>query len=324
MKVHAAILAVAFSAVATAQTSQAPVQLQHVDVTNMDSSASPCDNFYQYVCGKMNSANPIPPDQIFWGVGGVLEEWNNQVLRGILEKNQAPVASRTPNEQKIGDFYASCVDQAKENKDDLPTIQPLLARIDGMRDKREIATVLAAMHSSFDRAWEGNDNQTASALFGFGQQADYNDVDHVVAGLDQGGLGMPSRDFYLKDDEQSKTVREEYVKLIEALLNLGGTSRADAAKDAGIIMRIETAMAKAQMDNISRRDPAKVNNRYTPAQLKALVPNLDWNAYMSAIGAPVVPLYEVTAPGILPRTQPATRARGSRLLEDLSAVAPVA
>ena len=223
--------------------------------------------------------------------GGV----DNQVLRGILEKNQAPSASRTPNEQKIGDFYASCVDQAKESKDDLPTIQPLLARIDGMRDKREIAAVLAAMHSSFDRTWEGNDNQTPSALFGFGQQADYNDVNRVIAGLDQGGLGMPNRDFYLKDDEQSKTVRADYVKLIEALLNLGGMSQANAAKDANIIMRIETAMAKAQMDNITRRDPAKVNNRYTPAQLKAFVPNFDWDAYMSAIAAPAVPLYEVSS-----------------------------
>ncbi len=296
MKIHAAVIVVALSGLAAAQTSQSPVQLQHVDVTNMDSSISPCDNFYQYVCAKMNAANPIPPDQVFWGVGGVLEEWNNQILRGILEKNQAPNASRTANEQKIGDFYASCVDQAKESKDDLPTIQPLLARIDGMRDKREIAAVLAAMHSSFDRTWEGNDNQTPSALFGFGQQADYNDVNRVIAGLDQGGLGMPNRDFYLKDDEQSKTVRADYVKLIEALLNLGGMSQANAAKDANIIMRIETAMAKAQMDNITRRDPAKVNNRYTPAQLKAFVPNFDWDAYMSAIAAPAVPLYEVSSP----------------------------
>ena len=170
MKIHTAVIVVALSALAAAQTPQAPVQLQHVDVTNMDSSVGPCDNFYQYVCAKMNAANPIPPDQVFWGVGGELQEWNNQVLRGILEKNQAPSASRTPNEQKIGDFYASCVDQAKRSKDDLPTIQPLLARIDGMRDKREIATVLAAMHSSFDRAWEGNDNQTPAALFGLGSK----------------------------------------------------------------------------------------------------------------------------------------------------------
>ena len=297
MKILAAIFAIAVpAALATAQSAQAPVELQHVDVTNMDSSVSPCDNFYEYVCGRMNAANPIPPDQIFWGVGGELQEWNNQVLRGFLEKNEAASASRTPNEQKIGDLYASCVDQATEKKDDLSTIQPLLARIDGMGDKHDIAAVLAVIHSSFGRAWEGGDNQTAAAMFGYGPQADYNDVDRVVGGLDQGGLGMPNRDYYLKDDEESSKVRAEYVKLIEALLGLGGTNPADAQKDATIIMRIETAMAKTQMDNITRRDPNKVNNRFTPAQIKALVPNFDLDAYLSGIGAPSVPLYEVTSP----------------------------
>ncbi len=141
MKIHAVAVAIALPiAFAGAQAPQSPIQLQHVDVTNMDTSVSPCDNFYQYVCGKMNAANPIPPDQIFWGVGGVLEEWNNQVLRGILEKNEAASASRTPNEQKIGDFYASCVNQATEKKDDFAGPSAiLLARIDGMHDKREIA-----------------------------------------------------------------------------------------------------------------------------------------------------------------------------------------
>ncbi|WP_348261470.1 M13 family metallopeptidase [Telmatobacter sp. DSM 110680] len=297
MKTCALVLAGALPiALAGAQAPQAPIQLQHVDVTNMDTSVSPCDNFYQYVCGKVNAANPIPPDQVFWGVGGELQEWNDQVLRGILEKNEAASATRTPNEQKIGDFYASCVDQTTEKKDDFAVLQPLLAQIDGMHDKREIATVLAAMHSSFDSAWQGNDNQTAAALFGYGQQADYNNVDHVVAGLDQGGLGMPNRDFYLKEDEQSKNIREDYMKWIEALLGLGGTSAADATKDAATIMRIETALAKAQMDNITRRDPNKVNNRFTPAQLKTLVPNFNWDAYMSAIGSPAVPLYEVASP----------------------------
>ena len=213
MKTCVVVLAIALPvSLACAQAPQAPIQLQHVDVTNMDTSVSPCDNFYQYVCGKVNAASPIPPDQVYWGVGGELQEWNDQVLRGILEKNEAANASRTPNEQKIGDFYASCVDQATEKKDDFVVLQPLLARIDGMHDKREMATVLAAMHSSFDRAWQGNDNQTSAALFGYGQQPDYNDVDHVVAGLDQGGLGLPNRDFYLKDDdaveEDSRRLRE--------------------------------------------------------------------------------------------------------------------
>ena len=286
----------ASAALSAAQTQQAPIQLQHVDVTNMDTSVNPCDNFYQYTCGKLNAANPIPPDEVFWGVAGELQKWNDQVLRGILEKNQSPNPSRTASEQKIGDFYASCIDQSSGKKNDLAAIQPLLARIQAMGDKRDIATVLAAIHSSFGQAWNGDNNQAAAALFGYGQQPDFNDVSHVVGGLDQGGLGMPSRDYYLKDDEPTKKIRGEYTKLIESLLQLGGTGAAEAATDSAIILRLETAMAKAQMDNVTRRDPNKINNRFTPAQLKSLMPNFDWDAYMSAIGSPAVPLYEITSP----------------------------
>ena len=279
-----------------ALSQEAPIQLHHIDVTNVDVSVNPCDNFYQYTCGKLNAASPIPPDEIFWGVAGELQKWNDQVLRSILEKNEAPNPSRTSNEQEIGDFYASCVEQETEKKDDFATLQPLLARIDGMHDKREIAGALAALHSSFGASWEGNDNQTAVPMFGFGPQADFNNVDHVVGGLDQGGLGMPSRDFYLKSDEQSKKIRDDYSRLVVSLLKLSGMSDADAEKDSHLILQIETTLATAQMDNITRRDPNKTNNRYTLAQLKTLMPNFDWDAYFTAIHARAVPLYEVTAP----------------------------
>jgi putative endopeptidase len=297
MKACSVIFCIVLSAVlSAAQSKETPIQLQHVDVTAVDASINPCENFYQYTCGKLNAANPIPPDEVFWGVGGELQKWNDQVLRAILEKNEAPSSSRTPNEQKIGDFYASCVDQATGTKDDLAAIQPLLAQIDAMHDKHNIAKVLAAIHSSFGTSWAGNDNQTAVALFGYGQQADYNDVNRVVGGLDQGGLGMPSRDFYLNSDDHSKQIRDHYLQLIVALFKLSGTGDADAHKNAATILQIETTMASAQMDNITRRDPNKVNNRYTLAQLKSLIPNFDWDAYFSALGSPTVPMYEVSAP----------------------------
>ena len=295
MKVCAAVLLVSSAVCCLAQSSQLP-KLNHIDVTQVDTSVSPCQNFYQYTCGKLNAENPIPPDQVYWGVAGELAAWNRQVLRDILEQNEGPNRSRTPNEQKIGDFYAACMAQAKSNANDLSSIQPLLDRIAAIKDKREIAPVLAAIHSSFGSAWAGSDNQTDVAMFGYGPQPDYNNVRRVVAGVDQGGLGMPSRDFYLKTDADSKAIRDRYVVLITTLLKMDGASAADAASDASTILRLETALAQSQMDNITRRDPNKVNNRYTLAQLKDLTPAFDWDAYLQAIGAPAVPLYEVSAP----------------------------
>jgi len=248
------------------------------------------------VCGKLNAENPIPPDEIWWGPAVELQEWNRQVLREILEKNKAASGARTVNEQKIGDFYAACMSQVDSGRSDLNEIQPLLDQIDAMKDKREIGAVLARVHSAFGRAWEGSDNQTDVPMFGYGPSPDYTDVSRVIAGLDQGGLGMPSRDFYLNNDDHSKAIREKYAALIKSLLKLAGASETDAARDADTIVRLETAMAQAQMDNISRRDPNKLNNRFTLAQVKALVPAFDWDGYLRGLTAPTVPLYEVSSP----------------------------
>ena len=289
------LLAVSASC-ALALKAQQPIQLQHIDVTRVDSAINPCENFYQYACSKLNAANPIPPDQMMWGVAGILSEWNREILRAILEKNEVASAQRTPNEQKIGDFYASCMSQASAKANDLSAVRPLLGRIESLRDKSEIAGVLAMIHSSFGAAWQGDENQTAVALLGFGPQADYNDVSNVVGGVDQGGLGMPSRDFYLGDDAKSKAIREKYKELLTTLLKRSGTGEGEAARDAATILHLETALAQAQMDNVTRRDPNKVNNRFTLVQLKALTPAFDWDSYLNAMDAPAVPLYEVSAP----------------------------
>jgi hypothetical protein len=148
MKVHFAVALAALSAIvgwaqSSPRQSQTLPELQHIDVMQVDNAIDPCANFYQYACGKLNAANPIPPDQMSWGPDGKLTEWNRLVLRQTLEKTQAASASRTANEQKIGDFYTACTGQATSKADDLAAIQPLLQRIDSIHEKREIAAVLA-------------------------------------------------------------------------------------------------------------------------------------------------------------------------------------
>jgi endothelin-converting enzyme/putative endopeptidase len=271
-------------------------KLPSTDVTLADSSINPCENFYQYTCAKVNAANPIPPDQSGWGAFNRLTEWNRSVLRQILETNQSVGAVRTPTEQKIGDFYAACMEQSSAKANDLRAIEPLLAKIQAMHSKADLPTVLADIHKSYGQAWNQGNNQTDVPMLGFGPMPDANDVSRVVGGVDQGGLGMPDRDYYQSDKPALKGPRERYQALIVSLLTLSGDSPETASQEVATIMHLETAMAQAQMDNITRRDPNKTNNRYTLAQLKALTPAFAWDSYLNNIGAPAVPLYEVTAP----------------------------
>jgi putative endopeptidase len=280
----------------SAQTKPAAPPPPSIDVTLVDSSASPCDNFYQYACSKLETENPIPPDQSDWGSFTKLIEWNRSVLRQILEANVSTGVARTPDEQKVGDFYGACMEQASSQANNLPAIEPLLLQIESMHSRDDIPIVLAAIHKSFGRAWVGSDNQTDVPMFGFGPTPDANDASQVVGGVDQGGLGMPNRDYYLSDRPALKAPREHYQSLIVSLLKLDGASTETATQEAATIMRLETALAQAQMDNITRRDPNKVNNRYTLAQLKALTPAFRWDNYFASIGAPATALYEVSAP----------------------------
>jgi endothelin-converting enzyme/putative endopeptidase len=277
-------------------TDTAP-KLEHFDHNMVDRTLDPCQDFYQYACSKWNTANPIPPDQVAWGTGSGLQYWNENIVRQALEKASAQTTGRSDFEQKIGDYWQACTDEptleAAGNRD----LKAGLERIAKMKSKSELADQIARIHMSIPGAWNGNDNQTAAALLGFGSQQDYDDASKVVAGIDQGGLGLPSRDFYVKDDEKSKDILSKYQTHVAKMLGLAGESANQAATDAKTVIAMETAMAKAQMDNVARRDPKNVNNKMGFEQMQALTPSFDWKKYTADIGAPPSsPHYLVSTP----------------------------
>ena len=272
-------------------------KLEHFDISQVDKSLDPCQDFYQYACSKWNVANPIPADQVAWGTGSGLQYWNENILREALEKAAPQTSNRTDYEQKIGDYWAACMDESGIESAGTRDLKAGLERIAQMTNKSQLADQVAHIHQAVPGAWQGDDNQTRAALLGFGQQQDFDDATKVVAAIDQGGLGLPNRDFYIKDDVKSKEIRGQYETHISKMLALSGENPEQATADAKTIIAIETAMAQAQMDNVARRDPKNLNNKMTLEQVQTLTPSFDWKGYIEVVAAPPSsPHYIVASP----------------------------
>lgn len=289
---------------APAASASAP-KLEHFDLSQIDKSLDPCQDFHQYVCSKWNAANPIPADQVVWGTGSGLQYWNENILREALQKAAAQTSNRTDYEQKIGDYWAACMDESGIEAAGTRDLKAGLERIDQMKSKSQLADQVAHLHRAVPGAWEGDNNQTRAALLGFGQQQDFDDATKVVAGIDQAGLGMPNRDFYLKDDAKSKEIRSQYETHVTKMLTLSGESAQQAQTDAKTILVIETAMAQAQMDNVARRDPKNLNNKMSLEEVQTLTPSFDWKHYLEMVEAPPSrPHYIVTSPQFFRNLEP--------------------
>ena len=285
----------------SAPASPSTPKLEHFDINQVDKSLDPCQDFYQYACSKWNAANPIPADQVAWGTGSGLQYWNENILREALEKAAAQTSNRTDYEQKIGDYWAACMDESGIESAGTRDLKAELERIAQMTNKSQLADQVAHIHQAVPGAWQGDDNQTRAALLGFGQQQDFDDATKVVAAIDQGGLGLPNRDFYIKDDAKSKEIRGQYETHISKMLALSGENPEQAAADAKTIIAIETAMAQAQMDNVARRDPKNLNNKMSLEQVQALTPSFDWKHYIEVVEAPPSsPHYLVSSPAVFP------------------------
>jgi len=271
-------------------------QLTHFDPTAPDKTLDPCDDFYKFACSKWQSANPIPADQVFWSTGSGLQLWNETVLRETLEAASKSDSSRNAVHQKIGDYWAACMDENGIEAAGLKPLQPELARIAALKSKKDITLEIAHIHHLYPGAWQGGDNQTNAAFFGFSGNQDFDDASQVVAFIDQGGLSLPNRDYYLKTDDKSKEILAKYRTHIQKMFSLAGEPEAQAAADAGTVLELETAMAENQMDNVKRRDPKNINNKMTLAQVRELAPSIDWDAYLKAVHAPATEHYIVTSP----------------------------
>jgi len=269
--------------IASAQT--APAQSQPVlDVTSMDKSADPCTDFFTYSCGAWIKKNPIPPDQTSWSVYSKLEDDNKAILREILESSSSTAGRRDALTQKIGDYYAACMDEKAINAATIKPLQPVLDQIQQLHFKRDIASVAAAMVSN-------------DALFRFRSDQDYKDSTQVIAEADQGGLGLPDRDYYLKTDAKSVELRKAYVAHLQKMFELLGDKSATAAVEARTVMRIETALAKGSLTRVERRDPQKLYHKMTARQLSALNPSFQWKIYFAKVGLPSVEALNVETPG---------------------------
>jgi endothelin-converting enzyme/putative endopeptidase len=270
------------------QAPEKPSSALGFSVKNIDATANPCTNFYQYACGGWLKNNPIPADQARWGRFDQLEERNRDVLHEILEAASKPDASRDSTARMIGDYYAACMDEKAVEAGGLQPLEDELGWIRGLRDKAQLAAVVARLQRG-----------GVEAMFEFSSGQDFKDSNQVIAQVDQGGLGLPERDYYLKQDAQSAELRRKYVEHVARMFVLAGETAAAAKASAETAMKIETALAQGSLDIVSRRDPEKVYHKISTREMEALSPVFHWKEYLRASGAPAFESVNVAWPAFL-------------------------
>ena len=264
---------------AQSQPAPAPAQSSSgLQLDAMDKSVDACTDFYKFACGNWMEKNPVPADRSSWGRFDELQERNNETLKKILE---SAAAGTDAGSKKIGDYYASCMDESAINTKGAAPLDPLLKKIAALTSPTALAPLVAELHTI-----------GINPFFSFGTEADFKDASVEMAIADQGGMGLPDRDYYFRDDAKSVELRKQYVEHVGKMAGLLG----DAPGQAEAVMKVETALAKAALDVVSRRDPNKIYHKLSVAELQALTPQFQWPQYFSGIGSPPIYALNVTEP----------------------------
>ncbi len=242
---------------------------------DMDKTVSPCMSFYPYACGKWMKDNPIPPDQSRWGQFNELTERNREILHAILEKAAKAGAQRSALEQKYGDFYGDCMDEKTVEAKAATPLKPELDRIAAIKSREDLIAEIAHLQG-----------KGVGAVFSFGPSPNLHDARQMIANVDQGGLSLPDRDYYIKDDPKTKETREKFVVHVQKIFALLGDPPEAGAAKAQTVLAIETELAKASMDRTLRRDPKNRDHKMKVAELAALAPNFAFSRFFEGAGAP--------------------------------------
>ena len=256
-----------------------------LDPSAMDRSVDPCVDFYTFSCGKWLEKNPIPADRSSWSVYSKTAYDNQRFLWGMLEEAARPAPGRDANTQKIGDYFASCMDEAAIEKAGIDPLKRDLAAIGGLGSRAELAALLGRLHPA---------GASGEMFFGFGSGQSPKNASQVIGFAEAGGLSLPSPEDYLKDDAKSREVRERYRAYVRRIFELLGDPQ--PARGTEAVLRLETALAKASLTPVERRDPYKTAHVMKRRDLQALTPSFRWDVYLKALGQPGLADFTVTEP----------------------------
>jgi putative endopeptidase len=255
------------------------------NAANLDRSCKPCDDFYQFAMGGWMKANPIPAEFPTWGSFTMLADRNQGSMRGILEQAGKASASMGSNQQKIGDFYSSCMDTGAIDAAGAKPLAADLAAVDRLKDRGELQPLIARLQPT-----------GGGYLFRFDSTQDLDESTRVIAEISQGGLGLPDRDYYTRGDEKSQQLRADYLAHVARMFVLAGDPAEKAGAEAQTAVNFETNLAKASLSRAQMRDPHAVWHKMTLPQLKALAPGWAWEAYFRQRNTPEFSSINVSQP----------------------------